>query len=104
MAANKAFWTSFFDGLTGAGIFGDLQLPGAPARMFKPESYSGLLEVTVKPDEVYLLDIYDIRKKSGAQVNDAEAAKVLAELLCVLNQEGKSDRVETRLRESWKNP
>ncbi len=102
MAADK-IWTSFFDGLTGAGIFGDLQLPGAPTRMFKPEYQDTLLEVTVKADEVYLVDIVDIRKKSGAQVNAAEAAEVLAELSRLLNQEGATDRAETRLRESWKN-
>jgi hypothetical protein len=33
-----AFWTSFLDGLTGEGIFGDLRLPDAPTRMFKPEA------------------------------------------------------------------
>ena len=37
MSAMAAFWTSFLDGFTGEGIFGDLQLPDAPTRMFKPE-------------------------------------------------------------------
>ncbi len=35
--AAKPFWTSFFDGLTGEGIFSDLRLPGSPTRLFKPE-------------------------------------------------------------------
>lgn len=30
--------TSFFDGLTWEGIFGDLRIPGAPDRIFKEES------------------------------------------------------------------
>lgn len=29
--------TSFFDGLTGEGIFGDLRRPGAPDRIFEEE-------------------------------------------------------------------
>jgi hypothetical protein len=33
----SAFWTSFFDGFTLAGIFGDLRRPGAPDRLFEPE-------------------------------------------------------------------
>jgi hypothetical protein len=37
MAAAKTFWTSFLDGFTGEGIFGDLRLSGAPTRIFKPE-------------------------------------------------------------------
>jgi hypothetical protein len=35
--ATKPFWTSFFDGFTGEGIFGDLRLPGSPTRMFRSE-------------------------------------------------------------------
>jgi len=38
MAATKTFWTSFLDGLTGAGIFGDLRIPGTPTRLFKEDS------------------------------------------------------------------
>jgi len=37
MAAAKTFWASFFDGFTGDGIFGDLQIPGTPTRLFKEE-------------------------------------------------------------------
>ena len=37
MAAAKTFWTSFLDGLTGEGIFGDLRIPGSPTRLFKEE-------------------------------------------------------------------
>jgi hypothetical protein len=36
--AAKHFWTSFVDGLTGEGIFGDLRLPSSPTRMFRSES------------------------------------------------------------------
>jgi hypothetical protein len=36
-AATKPFRTSFLDGFTGEGIFGDLRLPGAPTRMFISE-------------------------------------------------------------------
>jgi hypothetical protein len=35
--ATKPFRTSFLDGFTGEGIFGDLCLPGAPTRMFISE-------------------------------------------------------------------
>ena len=35
--ATKPFRTSFLDGFTGEGIFGDLRLPGAPTRMFISE-------------------------------------------------------------------
>ena len=35
MSGWKTFVTSFLDGLTGEGIFGDLRIPGAPDRMFK---------------------------------------------------------------------
>jgi hypothetical protein len=35
--AIKPFRTSFLDGFTGEGIFGDLRLPGAPTRMFISE-------------------------------------------------------------------
>jgi hypothetical protein len=37
ISAEKPFWTSFLDGLTGEGIFGDLRLPDAPTKMLKPE-------------------------------------------------------------------
>lgn len=37
MSAWKTFMTSFLDGFTGKGIFGDLRIPGAPDRMFKEE-------------------------------------------------------------------
>jgi hypothetical protein len=33
----KTFMTSFLDGLTLEGIFGDLRIPGAPDRLFKEE-------------------------------------------------------------------
>ena len=33
----RTFMTSFFDGFTLAGIFGDLRIPGAPNRIFKEE-------------------------------------------------------------------
>lgn len=49
--AMRAFWTSFLDGLTGEGIFGDLGLPNAPTRWFKPEPDSEPLQlVESKPD------------------------------------------------------
>jgi hypothetical protein len=35
--AAKPFRTSFLDGFTGEGIFGDLRLPGSPTRMFISE-------------------------------------------------------------------
>jgi hypothetical protein len=41
----SAFWTSFFDGLTGEGIFGDLRIPGVPDRMFKPEPARELIVI-----------------------------------------------------------
>ena len=37
MSAWKTFMTSFLDGFTGEGIFGDLRIPGASDRMFKEE-------------------------------------------------------------------
>jgi len=37
MSSKKAILTSFFDGLTTAGLFGDLRIPGVPDRMFKEE-------------------------------------------------------------------
>lgn len=33
----RTFMTSFWDGLTGEGIFGDLRIPGLPDRIFKEE-------------------------------------------------------------------
>jgi hypothetical protein len=35
--ATKPIRTSFLDGFTGEGIFGDLRLPGSPTRMFISE-------------------------------------------------------------------
>jgi hypothetical protein len=37
MRAEKPFLASFFDGLTGAGMFGDLRRPGAPDTLFEEE-------------------------------------------------------------------
>jgi hypothetical protein len=48
--AAKHFWTSFVDGLTGEGMFGDLRPPGSPTRMFQPEpAGQPLLVVTAPP-------------------------------------------------------
>jgi hypothetical protein len=53
MAAAKPFWTSFFDGLTGEGIFGDLRLPGSPTRMFKPEPQAdSITELLAEPSTI----------------------------------------------------
>lgn len=44
----RTFVTSFLDGLTGEGIFGDLRIPGTPDRMFEEEPEH---EQVVKEDE-----------------------------------------------------
>ncbi|HEX4029571.1 MAG TPA: hypothetical protein VHX20_04365 [Terracidiphilus sp.] len=33
--SGRAFWTSLFDGFTGEGLFGDLNIPGFPTRVFE---------------------------------------------------------------------
>jgi hypothetical protein len=40
----RTFWTSFLDGLTGEGIFGDLRVPDQPITMFTPEPEEDLVE------------------------------------------------------------
>lgn len=47
--AAKPFWTSFFDGLTGEGAFGDLLPPGSPTRMFQPEPIGRPLLMVMAP-------------------------------------------------------
>lgn len=37
MTNARVFWESFLDGFTGAGIFGDLEIPGLPKTMFAQE-------------------------------------------------------------------
>jgi hypothetical protein len=37
MIAGKGIITSFLDGLTGEGIFGDLRIPGTPDSLFEEE-------------------------------------------------------------------
>ena len=46
----RTFVTSFLDGFTGAGIFGDLRRPGAPDTLFE-EDEPELAQVTKKDSE-----------------------------------------------------
>jgi hypothetical protein len=49
----KTFLTSFFDGITGEGIFGDLCIPDVPVRMFKPEPAKELLVIVDDTNAVW---------------------------------------------------
>jgi hypothetical protein len=46
----RTFVTSFFDGFTGGGIFGDLRRPGTPDTLFE-EDEPELAQVTNKDSE-----------------------------------------------------
>lgn len=58
-------WTSFLDGFTGAGVFGDLRVPGVPDDLFEPEE-----ESQAKP-------ILVVRAGPGAAIRADEEALVL---------------------------
>lgn len=64
---SKAFWTSFFDGLTLEGMFGDLRIPGAPTRMFAPEP-----EEDLEPKPLLI-----VRARPGVILSDDEADRLL---------------------------
>jgi hypothetical protein len=79
MDATKTLWTSFVDGFTGGGIFGDLRLPGAPIKMFRSEPQAGPIlvlraepGVEIRPEEI-------VRLQAAVQraVNDAVGERVV---------------------------
>jgi hypothetical protein len=63
----STFWTSFFDGLTGEGIFGDLRRPGAPTRLFAPEP-----EEDLEPKPLLI-----VRARPGVVLSDDEVDRLL---------------------------
>lgn len=63
----RAFWTSFFDGLTLEGMFGDLRIPGAPTRMFAPEP-----EEDLEPKPLLI-----VRARPGVVLSDDEVDRLL---------------------------
>lgn len=57
--ANSAGWTffsSFLDGFTGAGLAGELSVPGEPAIGFAPSSR----EHTADPSHIFIADLEEI--------------------------------------------
>lgn len=66
------FWTSFVDGLALEGLLGDLRMPGAPTRMFKPE-FDAVGEA-----------ILVLRGKSGTKLTDQQREYVLELVKMVL--------------------
>jgi hypothetical protein len=73
MAVARTFWTSFFDGFTGEGIFGDLSLPDAPTRLFKPEPQADIiLEIRIEPGaKIQLEEVVRLQAAVEHVVNEA---------------------------------
>jgi hypothetical protein len=76
--AAKAFWTSFFDGLTGEGIFGDLRIPDVPTRMFAPEAPEHPI-FTLRLTREASLSPEDIAKTRAAIMLAVDAINVAAD-------------------------
>ena len=77
----KTFMTSFFDGFTMAGIFGDLRIPGVPDRMFEeePEKEEGtLLVIRMAPGvKVQADEVVRLRAAVRRAVNETAGGRVV---------------------------
>jgi len=85
--AAKPFWTSFFDGLTGEGIFGDLRVPGSPTRMFISEqaaaaeaaeamAQAGLIFVLLAEAHMEADELRNVKAFVQRALNEATKGKV----------------------------
>jgi hypothetical protein len=81
MAAAKAFWISFLDGLSMAGIFGQLRIPGDPVRLFDPAPGRAALDPAGSDRVEFVI------KLSGTARDAAMAAEVIEHLKAVTRQE-----------------
>lgn len=76
--STRTFWTSFFDGLAGEGLFGDLRIPGFPTRLFKDEEPAPAVFVLRLPKVASTMpaaDLVDLRAAIREAIDKASQGR-----------------------------
>jgi hypothetical protein len=77
---SRSFWTSFFDGFTGEGLFGELRIPGFPTRLFKGEEAAPAVFVLRLPKVASTMpaaDLVDLRAAIREAIDNASQGRTV---------------------------